>query len=99
MKSNPSDFAIVTKALRKVFMLPGDRHKVAVENLSFTIEKGEVFGLLGVNGAGKTTTFRMLAGEVNSTSGDSYLNGMKISDNLNLVRKNLGYCPQFDALC
>jgi ABC-type multidrug transport system ATPase subunit len=55
--------------------------------------------LLGVNGAGKTTTFRMLAGEVNSTSGDSYLNGMKISHNLNLVRKNLGYCPQFDALC
>lgn len=35
---------------------------------------------------------------MNSTDGDSYLNGMKISDNLNLVRKNLGYCPQFDAL-
>lgn len=38
------------------------KHKVAVDNLSVAIEKGEVFGLLGVNGAGKTTTFKMLAG-------------------------------------
>lgn len=37
-------------------------HKVAVDNLSIGIQKGEVFGLLGVNGAGKTTTFKMLAG-------------------------------------
>jgi len=40
-----------------------------VDNLSFGIQKGEVFGLLGTNGAGKTTTFKMLAGEVTSTSG------------------------------
>ena len=37
-------------------------YKVAVDNLSFGVKKGEVFGLLGVNGAGKTTTFKMLAG-------------------------------------
>lgn len=52
---------------------------MAVDNLSFGVQKGEVFGLLGVNGAGKTTTFKMLAGEVTSTSGDSYFHGMKIS--------------------
>ena len=40
----------------------------------------------------------MLAGEITSTSGDSYFTGMKISDNLKNVRQNLGYCPQFDAL-
>lgn len=74
------------------------KYKVAVDNLSFGIEKGEVFGLLGVNGAGKTTTFKMLAGEIVSTSGDSYFCGMKISENLSKIRKNLGYCPQFDAL-
>jgi ATP-binding cassette subfamily A (ABC1) protein 3 len=82
-----------------VFILDSDKkHKVAVDNLSVAIEKGEVFGLLGVNGAGKTTTFKMLAGEITSTSGDSYFTGMKISENLSKVRQNLGYCPQFDAL-
>lgn len=40
----------------------------------------------------------MLAGEVTSTSGDSYFNGLKISENLEKIRSNLGYCPQFDAL-
>jgi ABC-type multidrug transport system ATPase subunit len=39
-----------------------NNHKVAVDNLSFGVMKGEVFGLLGVNGAGKSTTFKMLAG-------------------------------------
>lgn len=82
-----------------MFILDSDKkHKVAVDNLSVAIEKGEVFGLLGVNGAGKTTTFKMLAGEITSTSGDSYFTGMKISENLSKVRQNLGYCPQFDAL-
>lgn len=69
----------MTQGLRKVYILPEGKHKVAVDNLSFSIGKGEVFGLLGVNGAGKTTTFKMLAGEVTSTDGDSFLNGLKIS--------------------
>jgi len=55
------------------------KYKVAVDDLSLAIKKGEVFGLLGVNGAGKTTTFKMLAGEITSTSGDSYFCGLKIS--------------------
>ena len=45
------------------------KYKVAVDNLSVAIKRGEVFGLLGVNGAGKSTTFKMLAGEITSTSG------------------------------
>lgn len=73
-------------------------YKVAVDNLSFRIRRGEVFGLLGVNGAGKSTTFKMLSGEITSTSGDSYFCGMKISSNLDKIRESLGYCPQFDAL-
>ena len=40
----------------------------------------------------------MLSGEIVSTSGESYFTGMKISENLHKIRKNLGYCPQFDAL-
>lgn len=96
--ANPDDYTIITKDLRKVYMLGGDKHKIAVDKVSFTVSKGDVFGLLGVNGAGKTTTFKMLAGEITSTSGDAYFNGMKISENLNEVRNSLGYCPQFDAL-
>jgi ATP-binding cassette subfamily A (ABC1) protein 3 len=60
----------LTKNLRKVYIVENkNKHKVAVDNVSFGITKGEVFGLLGVNGAGKSTTFKMLAGEVVSTSG------------------------------
>ena len=61
--ANSNDYEILTKNLRKVYKIDsGKKYKVAVDNLSLAIEKGEVFGLLGVNGAGKTTTFKMLAG-------------------------------------
>lgn len=62
-KADPEDYEILTKNLRKVYMIDSDKgYKVAVDNLSFGVKKGEVFGLLGVNGAGKTTTFKILAG-------------------------------------
>ena len=50
----------------------------AVDNLSFTVNKGEIFGLLGVNGAGKTTTFRMIMGLLDVTDGNITLDGKKI---------------------
>lgn len=63
IEAQPNDYEILTKRLRKVYMIDSDKkYKVAVDNLSFGVNKGEVFGLLGVNGAGKTTTFKMLAG-------------------------------------
>ena len=48
---------------------------VAVDNLSFTIEKGEIFGLIGQNGAGKTTTFRMILDLQETTEGHITWNG------------------------
>ena len=51
---------------------------LAVDNLSFTVKPGEIFGLLGVNGAGKTTTFRMIMGLLDSSSGTITLDGEKI---------------------
>lgn len=51
---------------------------LAVDNLSFTVNKGEIFGLLGINGAGKTTTFRMIMGLLDTSSGSITLNGKKI---------------------
>lgn len=50
----------------------------AVDNLSFEVKDGEIFGLLGVNGAGKTTTFRMITGLLDKTSGNVLFNGKKI---------------------
>lgn len=50
----------------------------AVDNLSFDVQKGEIFGLLGVNGAGKTTTFRMIMNLISPTSGKITFNGKKI---------------------
>lgn len=50
----------------------------AVDGISFTVEKGEIFGLLGVNGAGKTTTFRMIMNLIEPTSGKITFNGKKI---------------------
>lgn len=59
---------------------------VAVENLSFTIKPGEIFGLLGTNGAGKTTTFRMIMGLLEPKEGEVLYNGNKISyDNVNEI--------------
>ncbi|MDD4719015.1 MAG: ATP-binding cassette domain-containing protein, partial [Bacilli bacterium] len=51
---------------------------LAVDNLSFTVKPGEIFGLLGVNGAGKTTTFRMIMGLLDADQGEVTLNGKKI---------------------
>ena len=51
---------------------------LAVDHLSFTVDDGEIFGLLGSNGAGKTTTFRMIMGLLDATSGKITLDGKKI---------------------
>ncbi|XP_007956953.1 phospholipid-transporting ATPase ABCA3-like [Orycteropus afer afer] len=71
---------------------------LAVKNISLTIQKGECFGLLGYNGAGKTTTFQMLTGEKIATSGDMFIEGFSITNNILKVRSRIGYCPQQDAL-
>ncbi|XP_049760992.1 phospholipid-transporting ATPase ABCA3-like [Elephas maximus indicus] len=71
---------------------------LAVKNISFTIQKGECFGLLGFNGAGKTSTFQMLTGEITATSGDMFIEGFSITNNILKVRSRIGYCPQSDAL-
>ena len=61
----------------------------AVDDLSFTVDKGEIFGLLGVNGAGKTTTFRMIMNLINPNDGLITFNGKKIdydvTDKLSLI--------------
>src|SRR5690554_4500374 len=62
----------------------------AVNNLSFTVRKGEIFGLLGENGAGKTTTLRMLATMLKPTSGTARLAGIDIIESPEEVRGRVG---------
>ena len=63
----------------------------AVKNISFKVEKGDVYGFLGPNGAGKTTTIRMIMGIIQPDSGLIHLNGENINSK---GRKNLGYLPE-----
>ena len=70
----------------------------AVNGLTFKVEEGECFGLLGVNGAGKTTTFKILTGDISMTSGTAVIAGYDIRTQLRQVQQRIGYCPQFDAL-
>lgn len=65
--------------------------KTAVDELSFTAYKGEIFGLLGPNGAGKTTTLRMLATLIKPDSGDAVIDGASIVTNPYEVRSKIGF--------
>ena len=72
-----------------------EKHTVyAVNNISFTINEGEIFGLLGVNGAGKTTLSSILATLHPPTSGDILYKGVSIYQDIDSYRMNLGFCPQ-----
>jgi ABC-2 type transport system ATP-binding protein len=71
---------------------------VAVDNISFEIRQGEIFGLLGPNGAGKTTTLSMLATMLAPTSGSATVNGIDIEKDPDGVRKSIGIVFQDQSL-
>lgn len=66
----------------------------SVNNISFEVGAGEVFGFLGSNGAGKSTTIKMLCGILSPTSGDANVGGFSIRDNPDMVKRNIGYMSQ-----
>lgn len=70
----------------------------AVDNISFEVEKGEIFGFLGANGAGKTTAMRMLCGLSHPTSGHGTVAGFDIKKQAEQVKANIGYMSQKFAL-
>ena len=67
------------------------RRKTAVDNLTFTACRGEIFGLLGPNGAGKTTTLRMLSTLIRPDSGDALLDGCSVVNQPAEVRAKIGF--------
>lgn len=70
----------------------------AVDNLNLTIDKGELFALLGMNGAGKTTTIKMLSCLIKPTYGDAVLLGDSINGNSNAVKQKSNMSPQETAV-
>lgn len=89
MLAEANGAAVRTEGLRKTF---GDL--VAVDDLSLTIERGEVFGLLGPNGSGKTTTIRMLTGLLQPASGSASVAGIDVIRSPGEVRRVIGYMSQ-----
>jgi ABC-2 type transport system ATP-binding protein len=89
--------------MAEAFLVARDLHKSfnehkAVDGVSFTINKGEIFGFLGPNGAGKTTTIRMLSTVLEPDSGNVTIGGYSIRNNADAVRSLIGVCPQELAL-
>ncbi|AFN74181.1 ABC-type transport system ATPase component [Melioribacter roseus P3M-2] len=82
-------YSIVVENLTKKF---GDF--TAVDNVSFKVEKGEIFGFLGANGAGKSTTIRMLCGLLEPTTGDAVVGGFSIVEQPDKVKQSIGYMSQ-----
>jgi len=96
-------FARDSKALIRLLSLgksfDGHSGKIhAVDNLSFSVEKGQCVGLIGANGSGKTTTLNVLCGLYSPSSGNAYINGYDILNNIHLVHSSLGVCNQDDVL-
>ncbi|KAI4457978.1 atp-binding cassette transporter subfamily a abca [Holotrichia oblita] len=89
----PGDYEVVLKDLTKQYS-----NFFAVNQLCLGIKGYECFGLLGVNGAGKTTTFKMMTGDVVMSHGNGWIRNFNMQTQMKQVQKNVGYCPQFDAL-
>src|SRR6478736_3953988 len=71
---------------------------VAVDDISFEVQKGQIVGFLGPNGAGKTTTMRVLTGFLPPTSGSANVAGFDVVDKPIEVKKRIGYLPETPPL-
>jgi ABC-2 type transport system ATP-binding protein len=73
-------------------------HTVAVRDISFEVEEGEILGFLGPNGAGKTTTMRVITGYFPPTHGNVYVSGHSVLDEPLEVKRQIGYVPENPAM-
>lgn len=84
-----SDYSIEVNNLTKRF-----GSFTSVDNISFKVKRGEIFGFLGANGAGKSTTIRMLCGILTPTEGDALVGGYSVKSNPDDVKRHIGYMSQ-----
>ncbi|VBB05109.1 abc transporter [Lucifera butyrica] len=85
-----TDTAVEVKALSKVYRKSKGNDFTAVDNVSFLVRQGEVFGFLGSNGAGKTTTIKMMCGLVTPTAGQISLNGCDVARQRSEAMRQIG---------
>ncbi|XP_023932994.1 uncharacterized protein LOC106170532 [Lingula anatina] len=85
--SSAQNDTMTCNTISKVYRTKGLSKILAVDKVSFGVQRGECFGLLGVNGAGKTTTFKMITGDLKPSAGD--IDGQALCG-------DVGYCPQLD---
>ncbi|MBQ9418486.1 MAG: ABC transporter ATP-binding protein [Bacteroidales bacterium] len=98
--TDEENIVLQAKGLRKTFTLSrkqqriertASRVRVAVDGVSFSTRRGEIFGLLGSNGAGKTTTLRMLSTLIRPDSGDALVEGLSVVEQPARVREKIGF--------
>ena len=95
MKQTEDKFALTVENLSKTFIdSKNKKENKALDNLSFHVKQGEVFGLLGPNGAGKTTFLNILGGTVSKTKGKIIVWGFDIDQNPRQVKASIGIVPQ-----
>ena len=95
-KSNKKEFSVRVKNLQKNYGICSQTP--AIKNMSFCVQNGECFGLLGLNGAGKTTTFKCITQELSPSHGKIFINGRDMRNHFSELSAFFGYCPQFDAI-
>lgn len=88
-----NDFVIIADKLTKQF-----DDFIAVDQITFNVSKGEIFGFLGANGAGKTTAIKMLCGLSKPSRGEAKIAGFDIYNEYEEIKKNIGYMSQHFSL-
>lgn len=83
---------IVVKNIEKSYV-EGKKRSLALSNISFQVNQGEIFGLIGPDGAGKTTLFRILTTLLLADHGDAWVQGMDIRKEFRKIRTSIGYMP------
>ena len=99
LERSPSEMDVIrVYNFRKAYTTLFGKPFLAVERISFGLDYGECFALLGVNGAGKSTTFKSLTRDIVPTSGEISISGFNVLEEFDSARKLIGYCPQHDAI-
>lgn len=85
----------VTKMLKIDGLVKKYGKFTAVDHLDMEISKGSIFGFVGPNGAGKTTTMKIMAGLMKADEGEVYIEDIKVSEDIDLLKQKIGYMPDF----